>query len=30
MLEYLQSQLPRAEYIELRIKDIEKIENDED
>ena len=30
MPEYLQSQLPRAEDIELRIKDIEKIENDED
>lgn len=30
MPEYLQSQLPRAEDIELHIKDIEKIENDED
>lgn len=29
MPEYLQSQLPRAEDIELHIKDIEKIENDE-
>lgn len=30
MPEYLQSQLPRAEDIELHIKDIEEIENNED
>ena len=30
MPEYLQSQLPRAEDIELHIKDIEEIEDDED
>ena len=30
MPEYLQSQLPRAEDIELHIKDIEEIEKNED
>ena len=30
MPEYLQSQLPRAEDIELHIKDVEEIEEQED